>query len=166
MNNRILLNFFFGFCLAFNVLNLIETQQANGTLSKADIKQMYPKLKSSSTISLMNLNEKNISSILPGTFSGLKVLSLTMSKNSLTQLNPQVFANISRLDSLDLSHNKLVSLKSPIFDYMNGLAVLDVSFNNLTYLDDPLLFRSLQNLDSLNLASNRLSFITAELFSY
>ncbi len=110
MNNLSILRILFGFFVSFNCLNLTKTQQANGTLSKADIKQMYPKLKRSSTISLINLNEKNISSILPDTFSGLKILSLTMSKNSLTQLNPQVFANISRLDSLDLSHNYYFTL--------------------------------------------------------
>lgn len=82
----------------------------------------------------------------------LKVLDLK--RNQLTQLDPDMFINMTKLTKLDLSNNKL-SLEAGVFTHLKSLKSLDLSRNELKKIPSDI-FVNQECLEFLGLAENEM----------
>lgn len=83
-----------------------------------------------------------------------RILSLTLTDNRLKTV-PEVFLNLSNLQSLDLSRNEIKVLELEPFRTLRTLEVLNLSANSLTKIDSGS-FSGLNNLKCLDLSRNNL----------
>ena len=92
------------------------------------------------------------------------LIHLDLSHNSLTLLDKNLFANLSKLSFLDLSQNKLETLHPKAFEGLKQLKDLNLGHNQITNIH-PVIFSHLINLQSLILSGNRLRSIEPNTFS-
>ncbi len=95
-----------------------------------------------------------------GVSSALKKLNL--SYNHLTELHPNFFASLSKLEVLDLSYNSIEHLVP--FANLSKLVHLNLSFNNIKDFPDTMIL-SQPNLQFLSLSHNNLTQLKMETFA-
>ena len=116
-------------------------------------------------ITSLDLNDKSITSLQAGDFSGLSSLeALYLGANQLTSLPEKLFAGLSSLKDLYLHTNRLTSLPEKLFAGLSSLAQINLHTNQLTSLPEKL-FAGLPSLTQLYLRNNRLTSLSADLFS-
>lgn len=111
------------------------------------------------------VNIARSSFLIDGRFSGgfEKVENLTLSGNSIRQLDEHVFQSLPKLFNLDLSHNEIVTVHKNVFKNMTELKQLKLSWNRLKSLSEGM-FDHQKHLNVLSLHSNRLSYLTKDMF--
>ncbi|KAM0680290.1 hypothetical protein GINT2_001676 [Glugoides intestinalis] len=82
--------------------------------------------------------------------------SLSLQNNNIKELQPNIFNNLQKLESLDLSKNKLTEFPSCVFDDLTNLKSLSLQNNNIKELQ-PNIFNNLQKLEYLRLYNNKLT---------
>lgn len=95
-----------------------------------------------------------------------QLLSITLSNNNLTRLNPRAFTGLSHLQELYLSENKLEKLEPDVFRLLPNLRVLSLASNLLK--EFPLVvMKELGNVEELKLFNNKLTKLdTPEMIKY
>ncbi len=114
----------------------------------------------------LDLNNKGITSLKAGDFSGLFYLEILRLKgNNLRTLPVGVFSRLFSLDTLDLSENQLSRLPSEgLFASLASLRRLSLYKNQLRSLS-PGVFLGLSSLNLLILGKNQLQSLPGNLFS-
>jgi Leucine-rich repeat (LRR) protein len=74
----------------------------------------------------------------------------------ITSISPGTFTGLSQLQELDLTFNQLTSLDASIFEGLSQLRILWLYQNQLTSLD-PYIFNGLSQLEELRLNNNQLT---------
>ena len=116
-------------------------------------------------ITSLDLNDKSITSLQAGDFSGLSSLeALYLSANQLESLPEKLFAGLSSLKDLYLHTNRLTSLPEKLFAGLSSLGQINLHTNRLESLPEKL-FAGLPSLTQLYLRNNRLTSLSADLFS-
>ena len=97
-----------------------------------------------------NMQIRNIS---PKAFEDVMgtILTLDLSFNNLTNINPAVFQKLSKLTRLNLGDNKLVHINPLLFDGLKNLFELKLKKCELQLIDHSL-FKSLAKLNKLDLS--------------
>eukprot|EP00960_Hanusia_phi_P006874 196302-Hanusia_phi.AAC.2 len=107
------------------------------------------------------LENKGISSIDPGTFTGITSLwIISLKSNQLETLPQGLFDGLSSLSILDLSNNRITSITTDFFHNVTILDSLDLSYNQLTTLPQGV-FNGLPSLRRLDLSYNQFSDLPA-----
>ena len=106
-----------------------------------------------------------ITAVREGDFSGLSNLEhLSLHRNALTELPPDVFSGLSNLEHLSLYRNAFTELPSGVFSGLSRLGILGLSGNAFTELP-PHIFSGLSSLEHLSLHSNQLAELPPGVFS-
>ena len=117
-----------------------------------------------SSVTDLNLKNKNIDLLAQGDFSGLSSLEiLNLSQNQVVSLNANVFSDLSRLKKLNIGSNALARLDGS-FRGLSALKYLYLDNNRLSVLASGL-FSGLSSLTTLGLDNNNLSRLPSNLFS-
>ena len=115
-------------------------------------------------VSVMNLREKNITSLRSGDFAGLSRMEwLALRGNRLSALPPDIFADLDSLTRLDLRENQLESLPSGMLAGLQNLTNLALSFNRMTEIPSDV--AGLARLRVLDLGSNPWRELPPDLFA-
>jgi len=102
----------------------------------------------------LSLSDNSIDTLHEGLFDGLHTLvTLDLSHNSIVDVHNRSFDGLQSLATLDLSHNSIVRLQDWLFNGLQSLATLDLSYNSISGLQNTL-FGVLQRLVALNLSHN------------
>ncbi|KAM0680385.1 hypothetical protein GINT2_001444 [Glugoides intestinalis] len=110
-------------------------------------------------------NIKELEKIPDLLFDGLTNLeSLSLRRNNIKELQPNLFNNLQKLESLWLYDNKLTEIPSCVFDGLVNLKSLWLQNNNIKELQ-PNIFNNLQKLEELNLDNNKLTEIPEGILS-
>jgi hypothetical protein len=112
-------------------------------------------------------HNNNLSTLHPNHYPlNVKILTyLDLDNNGITELDENVFRNVTRLETLILSNNMLETLAHRLFWGLYELKILDLSNNRLTSIRDKLLFKCQGNLRKLLLSHNKISVIRAEVLA-
>ncbi|KAJ9577739.1 hypothetical protein L9F63_005659 [Diploptera punctata] len=86
------------------------------------------------------------------------IKKLTLQNTNISNLDYNIFHNLTNLTVLDLSKNSLQELDYRLFSKSKQLVRLSIAHNNIKLLNKRLFF-GLQNLIYLNLAYNKISFL-------
>ncbi|KAG5666986.1 hypothetical protein PVAND_014989 [Polypedilum vanderplanki] len=81
---------------------------------------------------------------------------ITLSENSLENINFEFFKKFKNLSSLSLSQNKLMTIPAGSFDGLENLKILNLAYNHITILHEDS-FKGLINLDRIFLNENYIS---------
>ena len=135
---------FIGCLCTFNYIKCpagYNDQESSSIYDYSNKLTMFPKRTNfySSNLKLnnltINLRDNYLEMIPDDRFSGLGLLKLDLSNNSIYKLSTFVFRDMTRLDILDLSHNKVSYLSSSIFSPIEtSLHVLNLDTNCLNEL--------------------------------
>ena len=118
----------------------------SGVDSVADINSAHL-----ATITILDLENKSISSISAGDFNDLTSLEdLDLSDNQISSLPAAIFDDLTSLRRLDLRYNQIRSLSGDVFENNTSLRKLYLAGNRITSLPDGL-FEGLTSLDALGL---------------
>jgi Leucine-rich repeat (LRR) protein len=164
--------------LAYNELWLLDFAAFDsvGTLSHLSIDLSFNKLQAlrvnrttsyatSSNIMKLDLSSNNISFVEVAFFhpvqNVLKILNL--SRNMLTEINPESLGHLRKLHSIDLSHNLLVSIVQGTFFASKKLQEVYLNNNALSDLN-PGLFGNHRDLRMVDLSWNHLSTLPEQMF--
>ncbi|KAM0681135.1 hypothetical protein GINT2_000920 [Glugoides intestinalis] len=82
--------------------------------------------------------------------------SLSLGRNNIKELQPNIFNNLQKLKSLYLADNKLTEFPSCVFDGLVNLKSLGLVNNNIKELQ-PNIFKNLQKLENLWFSKNKLT---------
>ncbi|EFA09704.2 insulin-like growth factor-binding protein complex acid labile subunit [Tribolium castaneum] len=93
----------------------------------------------------------------------LKIVNLR--NNSISDLDPESFTNLTRVTQVDLSHNSLRILTNNLFSELANLDLLNLNHNTVFYIQ-PDAFKGLSNLRHLYLSHNRLERLEGYVFKY
>ncbi len=116
-------------------------------------------------VALVNLNEKNVTTLKPGDFDSLPQLTeLVLSKNKIGELHPDLFQNLPELTELWLHTNQINELHPDTFQNLPELSILYLGHNQLTVME-PETFRNLPRLKILWIQDNPLASIDPGLFN-
>ncbi|GFY74155.1 tollo [Trichonephila inaurata madagascariensis] len=113
------------------------------------------------------LQNNSISVLPPGLFAGLQqLLVLDLSRNEVTShwLSTDTFADLIRVVTLDISYNRLTQIDSSIFRSQYSLEVLHLDHNEIEVISDHA-FSSLYKLHTLILNNNKITRVTTPMFS-
>jgi Leucine-rich repeat (LRR) protein len=99
----------------------------------------------------------------PGMFTGLNLISLDLSENEITFIQPDTFVGMSSLRILIINHSKVQNILLGSFRHLNDLTELHLGINKIKSLK-PGIFQGLTNLKVLNLISNRISSLNEGVF--
>lgn len=115
-------------------------------------------------VSLLDLAVHGLGSLAGGSFAGLQLLGLVITKAGLLTLPGDVFAGLEHtLAALGLPNNKLVTVPVAALRPLQQLQLLDLSDNLLQELP-PRAFPVLLQLQNLDLAGNNLRLLQPEVF--
>lgn len=117
-------------------------------------------------LTVLDLSDNQLTSdwVTANTFKGLvRLVVLGLSNNRLTEINEDIFYDLSALQILDISHNEIASLNEKVFSPLANLHRLDLSFNHLSTLNAKS-FSGLHVLSSLYVSHNNLTHIDEETF--
>ncbi|KAK5602921.1 hypothetical protein CRENBAI_019531 [Crenichthys baileyi] len=89
---------------------------------------------------------------------------LSLMKNEITELEPNVFHALTQLEQLYLQFNLLKSLKKKTFGNLYRLKKLNLSLNLICFIEEGT-FQDLKNLRYLDLSGNRISRVTPSILS-
>ena len=105
-------------------------------------------------ITQLHVNNKSLTSLKAGDFSGLIALTeLNLSNNQLSSLPAGIFNQLTNLTTLNLQQNNLTSLPSDIFDQLTSLTFLSLLFNDFSSLPSGI-FDQLTSLTELKVSGN------------
>uniref|UniRef100_A0A1B0AI55 LRRCT domain-containing protein n=1 Tax=Glossina pallidipes TaxID=7398 RepID=A0A1B0AI55_GLOPL len=107
-----------------------------------------------------NLQTVPVMQIIP-----LNMVTIDISRNSLSTLHKDTFRGLTLLEDLDLSNNQLDFLPFDIFNDLDSLTQLRLQYNHLEDLDYRI-FWKLRHLNLLDLSKNRLSHVHQGLFNH
>jgi Leucine-rich repeat (LRR) protein/predicted ATPase len=150
--------------------------QANGIVSISDrldlTDQKLERLDNNEELkklakNLVNLDfsRNKISSLQGNDFAQLtKLTHLYFSNNLLEKLPPKVFHNLKKLNVLDMSNNKIASLNQNQFISLLELANLKIHNNSLVNLDVKLFKEIGKTLEYLDISNNRLDQLETSIF--
>ncbi len=114
-------------------------------------------------ITVLNWNDKRISSLKEGDFDGLSsVESVYLNRNILTSLPNDVFKGLSSATAIYISFNEISSISDDAFNGLSTLETLHLNDNELSI--DSAIFDGLTALETLNLSDNPLSSLDENLF--
>ncbi|KII89932.1 hypothetical protein PLICRDRAFT_40112 [Plicaturopsis crispa FD-325 SS-3] len=82
---------------------------------------------------------------------------LCLRQNFISNLDPQIFSQLTKLEELDVYDNKIKTVGDALNE-LSGLTVLDLSFNLLRAIPDTL--EHLKSLSTIYFVQNRISHIT------
>jgi Leucine-rich repeat (LRR) protein len=99
----------------------------------------------------------------PGMFTGLNLISLYLSDNDITFIQPDTFVGISSLRILVINKSKVQKILLGSFRHLSDLTELHLGINKIKFLK-PGLFQGLTNLEVLNLISNKISTLNEGVF--
>ncbi|XP_044265512.1 leucine-rich repeat-containing protein 70-like [Tribolium madens] len=118
------------------------------------------------SINYLYLISSQIFAIKGRAFNKLKFLKvINLRNNSVTDLDPESFTNLTRVTQVDLSHNSLRILTNKMFHKLTNLDLLNLNHNNIYYIQ-PDAFKGLSNLRHLYLSNNRLERLEGYVFKY
>ena len=118
-----------------------------------------------SSLTTLDLTDNELTSLPEGVFSGLSALTrLSLEYNALTSLPEGVFRGLSALTWLSLGANELTSLPEGVFSGLSALTTLDLGYNELTSLPEGV-FSGLSSLTTLYLRHNELTSLPEGVFS-
>lgn len=109
----------------------------------------------------LNLSDNLISSIPADGFKAVKIRTLDLSRNLISDLDPNTFRAIENLQCLDMSHNKLKMLSEVVFTPLDDLLTLRIRYNRLRVIK-PGTFSNLAGVVELDLTGNELSKVPTE----
>ncbi|KAM0680815.1 hypothetical protein GINT2_001089 [Glugoides intestinalis] len=89
--------------------------------------------------------------------------SLSLRRNNIKELQPNIFEKLQKLKSLGLASNKLTEIPSCVFDGLVNLKSLSLGRNNIKELQ-PNIFSNLKKLEYLYLSDNKLAEIPSCVF--
>jgi Leucine-rich repeat (LRR) protein len=117
----------------------------------------------------IELANKNIITIDPGTFNGFSFLkTLNLNYNPLIRLNLSTFNGLKNLEGLSLAstlaHDDTSNISAVLFNGLENLASVNLASNNIKKLESNL-FDGILSLKILDLKYNELSEIPVTLFS-
>jgi Leucine-rich repeat (LRR) protein len=116
-------------------------------------------IKNPENVENLILDYSNITNLDNDIFSNLTQLRiLFLSGNKITNLDKDIFSNLTQLRILYLSDNKITNLDKDIFSNLTQLQQLDLSNNNISHLDEDI-FSNLSQLENLILSDNNLTNI-------
>ena len=139
-------------------------------------------------ITILNLQEKSITSLKSGDFYGMinldtlrlwdnqltslpedifdeltSMTRLKLERNQLTTLPEDIFDGLSSLESIWLQGNQISSLPEDIFDGLSSLNFITITDNKLTSLPEDI-FEGLSSLELLTMGTNQMTSIHQDLF--
>lgn len=88
---------------------------------------------------------------------------LNLGYNTIYQIHPLSFANLTKLETLNLQHNGILSIKRKAFYGLDSLQILDLSHNHLKSLQVSQ-FSNCPSLRIISLSSNHLRSLPREVF--
>ncbi len=113
----------------------------------------------------LDLGSRGIATLRSGDFAGLSNLEvLSLSRNQLTALPPDIFAGLGSLRSVWLIFNHLAALPPDIFAGLANLERLRLHYNQLASLP-PSIFADLPRLDNVDLSNNELRALPPGIFA-
>ncbi|KAM0680779.1 hypothetical protein GINT2_001053 [Glugoides intestinalis] len=116
-------------------------------------------------LELLSLGRNNIKELQPNIFEKLqKLKSLYLYDNKLTEIPSCVFDGLVNLKSLGLENNNIKELQPNIFNNLQKLESLDLSKNKLTEFPS-CVFDDLTNLESLSLQNNNIKELQPNIFN-
>ncbi|KAJ8921951.1 hypothetical protein NQ315_008585 [Exocentrus adspersus] len=133
-------------------LNNFNREELELVLS--DLTEMENQLPYLNTLSIINSEIENLNSTLDN-FQRIRTLSLG---GNHVKSAPELFLNLTNLQSLDLSLNEIKVLELELFRTLKTLEVLNLSANSLTKINRGN-FSGLNNLKCLDLSRNNLTVI-------
>ena len=118
-------------------------------------------------ISGLNLNNRNIISLISGDFAGLTALTtLRLNSNPLgTTLPADIFSDLENLQRLTLQNTSLEMLPAGVFNALTNLGTLDLAFNSSLQTLPSGILSSLTNLQTLFLNGSGLTMLDADVFN-
>ena len=113
----------------------------------------------------LDLSFNNISSVEVAFFHPVQnvLKTLNLSRNALSEINPESLGHIRKLHSIDLSHNLLINIEQGTFFASKKLQVVYLNNNALSDLN-PGLFGNHRQLKIVDLSKNQLSTLPEQLF--
>ncbi len=107
-----------------------------------------------------------ITSLREKDFAGLVNLQdLTLSRNQLTGLPPNLFSELTNLATLRLDNNQIAALPSGVFENLYSLKLLTLEQNQISSLPEDV-FAPLVALGDMNLSRNQIRALPAGLFAH
>lgn len=136
----------------------------NFIIMKSQIESLNLSVESLERILSLTLTDNHLETV-PEVFLNLSNLqSLDLSRNEIRVLELEPFRTLRTLEVLNLSANSLIKIDSGSFSGLSNLKCLDLSRNNLITIDDQAL-TPLTFLQYLNLSNNRLEVLDEACFS-
>ena len=143
----------------FNMLRSLRIESPLVTIPD----RMFAELPDLISLSLSRNQIENVSPNVLKTFSNLQMLDL--SGNNISSLKPELFKQLQTLRSVNLSHNGLGSMAPGAFIDLINLESLDLSFNKFVDVE-PRTFEFMFRLKELNLSGNQIKQITPSTFQF
>lgn len=108
------------------VLNNNHLQNLSMTFNSTSLGKQYSILEASGNL-ITSLNNNTL-----GEFYKLRLISIDLSFNYISDVHVETFDNFTTLNSLYLSHNRIKSIHPELFRMLKSLSSLDLSYNQLT----------------------------------
>ena len=83
----------------------------------------------------LDISENFLTKLASNGFLRVKVISLRLDRNAISDLEQGSFNGLDMLESLDISHNSLKRLPAWIFNCLTKLKTLRIQYNDLSVLD-------------------------------
>jgi len=119
-----------------------------------------------SSLSVLDLNADQISTIKAGTFEILTGLqTLNLQGNLLTSIEADSFIGLSNLLQLSLDANQITGLQNNVFNGLSNVTYMGVGNNSLLTTIDSWVFQGMTSLQQLDINSTHIQKISAWTFS-
>ena len=105
------------------------------------------------SVGILFISFNNISRLVPGTFSNVKITQIDLSNNLLTKLENDTFDDVNQLSTIDFSSNMISMIEAGAFNGLTSLQYIHLEWNNLTRLDNST-FAGCNNLQVIYLNNN------------
>ena len=143
-------------------VDLTKIDASNNNLSEKAFNDNIHDFRNIPYVKILSLSSNKFGQIPMSIFYLQNLIFFDMSNNMITQIDDNLFANLSHLINLNLSNNKLIYFPATI-RYMTNLQELNISKNEL--MNIPNEFAYLKYLKKLNIGWNKLQTIPANLFN-
>ena len=109
----------------------------------------------------LNLSDNLLKSLPEGSFKGVRVRTIDLTRNLISDIHPTAFENTENIYTMDLSHNHLSHLSRGVFTPLTALTTLKLRYNRFRSFSGDA-FRDAQQLVELDLSGNRINSVPSE----